>query len=89
MEVPVLPNLDLPALCDEEVPGRQDPNPLEERLLTEHVLKRQVLRKSAVVQPSRDGGVRQETLDLGGERDAPLPLRVVQGFDPQAVPGEE
>src|SRR5262249_15792809 len=88
VNLPVAAHIDSPATCDEQVPGEQLVDALEQRLAVQAELEGEVILEAGQV------GLdvldeRQQRLDLGGEVKAVSDGSVVERLDAKAVAGDE
>ena len=88
-EVPILSDLGSTVLGRQIVTGRQDLDSLEEGLVPEDVLKREVVGEGPPVERPQHRGVGEDPFDFRCERDATLGLPEVQRLDPESVSGQE
>src|SRR5687767_9945481 len=72
-------------LADQPVPGGKLANAGEERQWRRHVGECEVLANGLKVQVSRNVGILQEGLDLGGKQQPPIDDRVVERLLSQAI----
>ena len=80
-----------PFLCrpTQRSSGQELANAAEEGLFTRDESRRQILRKDGLIQDRLNVSGCQDGFDFRAEQQPPISDHVVEGFDPQAIPGQQ